>query len=52
LEIFEISAKALAEKDIDFSRDNKELKGKLDQLLEQNKVMARGISMMNERPGR
>lgn len=50
LELFEISAKALAGKDIDFEKDNKELKDKLDQVLDQNKVIARGLSIINERP--
>jgi len=51
LEVFEISAKALAEKD--FSKfeksDDKELLKKLDTLLEQNKTIARGLTLMHEK---
>jgi len=51
LELFEISAKALAEKD--FSKfeksDNKEVLEKLDTLLDQNKTIARGLALMHEK---
>ena len=46
LELFEISAKSLAEKD--FSAGDKEMSQKLDNLLEQNKLIARGITMLHE----
>lgn len=51
LELFEISAKALAEKDFDITgnkkEDNKEMISKMDNLLEQNKVIARGLTLLN-----
>ncbi len=46
LELFEISAKSLAEKD--FSIGEKEVSQKLDNLLEQNKIIARGITLLHE----
>ena len=49
LELFEISAKALAEKDFDLKEDSEELIKKLDELADQNKVLARGIALMHER---
>ncbi|RLG15995.1 hypothetical protein DRN69_02055 [Candidatus Pacearchaeota archaeon] len=52
LELFEISAKALAEKDFDFgksSKDNKKIIEKIDTLLEQNKTIARGLALMHDR---
>lgn len=49
LELFEISAKALAEKDFEIEKDNKNMLDRLDKLLDQNKVLARGISLMHER---
>jgi hypothetical protein len=49
LELFEISAKALAEKDFEIEKDNKNMLERLDKLLDQNKVLARGISLMHER---
>ncbi len=49
LEIFEISAKALAEKDFEVEKDNKEVLDKMNILLDQNKVLARGLSLMHER---
>lgn len=53
LELFEISAKALAEKDAkQGGRDNKNLIEKIDTLMEQNKIIARGLTLMHERiPG-
>ncbi len=47
LELFEISAKTLAEKDI--SKEDKKMMEKLDNLLEQNKVIAKGIVLLNEK---
>lgn len=49
LEIFEISARALAERDFDTGEDKKELVGRLDSLLDQNRTLARGIALMHER---
>ena len=49
LELFEISAKALAEKDFEIEKDSKNMLDRMDKLLDQNKVLARGISLMHER---
>jgi len=51
LEIFEISAKAMAEKDFEQlkSSDNKEVLEKLEKLLEQNKIIAKGLTIMGEK---
>ena len=52
LELFEISAKALAEKDFEFNRDrkdNKEIKEKINSLLDQNKIIARGLTLLHEK---
>ncbi|MBI3623312.1 hypothetical protein HY212_04525 [Candidatus Pacearchaeota archaeon] len=49
LDLFEISAKALAEKDFHIGADNRDVVDKLDKLLDQNKILARGISLMHER---
>lgn len=49
LEVFEISAKSLAEKDFDVERDNKELLEKIETLIDQNKTLARGVSLVHER---
>ncbi len=55
LELFEISAKALAEKEFNLEkvdRDDKKIINKIDNLLEQNKTIARGLTLMHERiPG-
>ncbi len=50
LELFEISAKALAEKNfqISESKDSKKVIEKIDSLLEQNKLIARGLTLMHE----
>ncbi len=47
LELFEISAKTLAEKGGD--EKEKKIVEKMDSLLEQNKVIARGIALLHER---
>jgi len=47
LELFEISAKALAEKNPSFG--GKEINKKIDNLLEQNKLIARGLTLMHEK---
>ncbi len=51
LEVFEISAKSLAEKDFkDFIKVNdKEVLEKLDSLLEQNKIIAKGLIMIHDK---
>lgn len=48
LELFEISAKTLAEKGYSMGEDKKILE-KLDSLLEHNKVIAKGIALLHER---
>lgn len=50
LELFEISAKTLAEKGLlqDENKDNKKVVEKLDNLLEQNKIIAKGIALLHE----
>ena len=51
LELFEISAKALAEKDFDLEKGGKDKKitEKIDNLLEQNKTIARGLTLVHEK---
>jgi len=50
LELFEISAKALAEKGaLGEERMDKKAAEKLDSLLEQNKIIAKGIALLHER---
>ena len=57
LELFEISAKTLAEKDIKLDKGKVERKEegkmieKLDTLLDQNKIIARGLTLLHEIPG-
>jgi len=50
LQLFEISAKAMAEKDFEtFSKtDNKEVLEKLNILLEQNKTIAKGLTLLHQ----
>ncbi|MFQ5573131.1 MAG: hypothetical protein ACE5EJ_02645, partial [Nitrosopumilaceae archaeon] len=51
LNLFEISAKSLAEKDFGLEKSNKESKQiieKLDNLMSQNKTIARGLTLMHE----
>ena len=51
LELFEISAKALAEKDFSLEKEtneNKKIIEKIDNLLEQNKIIARGLTLLHE----
>lgn len=53
LELFEISAKTLAEKNIETGKDtkeNKEILEKLTTLFEQNKTIARGLALVYEKP--
>ena len=52
LELFENSARALTEKDLEQEKEQKNVKqilGKMDNLFEQNKILARGLTMMHER---
>lgn len=50
LELFEESAKAFMDKDLKFvgGGSDKEMSGKIDRLLEQNKIIARGITLLHE----
>ena len=53
LELFEISAKALAKKEFDLEKgdeDNKKIIEKIDNLAEQNKIIAKGLTLLHE-PG-
>ena len=45
VELFESSAKAIAEKDF---KQNKKMEGQLDNLAEQNKILARGLTLLHE----
>ncbi|MFA6022745.1 MAG: hypothetical protein WC781_01515 [Candidatus Pacearchaeota archaeon] len=50
LTLFEISAKSFAEKQsVGITTEDKEFLEKLDKLLEQNKLIAKGLTMMEER---
>ncbi len=52
LELFEISAKTLAEKDFDAEKNNREntkILEKLENVLEQNKTIARGLTLMHDK---
>ena len=54
LELFEISAKTLAEKDIKINAtpsEDKKVAEKLDSLIDQNKIIARGLTLLHETPG-
>ncbi|MBI5803175.1 hypothetical protein HY448_00635 [Candidatus Pacearchaeota archaeon] len=49
LELFEISAKAIAEKRVGFREaDNREISEKISNIAEQNKTIARGLSLLHE----
>ncbi|MBU4069390.1 MAG: hypothetical protein KJ646_00235 [Nanoarchaeota archaeon] len=51
LELFEISAKSLAEKDFNLEQQNKEneqISEKLNNIAEQNKTIARGLTLIHE----
>jgi len=50
LELFELSATALAKKDINFTKpmDEEKIMGKLNNILDQNKTIARGLALMSE----
>jgi hypothetical protein len=52
LDLFEISAKALAEKDINInakSGDSRKVMEKIDTLVDQNKIIARGLTLLHEK---
>ena len=50
LSLFEISAKSFAQKQgSSLEREDKEFLDKLDELIDQNKLIARGITMMDKR---
>lgn len=52
LELFEMSAKALAEKDFDIEKNNREnakILEKIENVLEQNKTIARGLTLMHDK---
>ena len=54
LDLFEISAKTLAEKDYELGRDvkmEKELNQKIDSLVEHNKIFARSLTLLHEKSG-
>lgn len=50
LELFELSATALAKKDINFTKpmDEEKIVGKLNAILDQNKIIARGMALLGE----
>ena len=52
LELFEISAKTLAKKDVTINKEQGETKmvEKLDTLLDQNKIIARGLTLLHSGP--
>jgi len=56
LNLFELSAKALAEKDFKLQKEGTQtpadpkMEKKLDTLIDQNKIIARGLTMIHERP--
>lgn len=52
LQLFEVSAKAVAEKDFDVEKNNKDnlkILQKIESVLEQNRTIARGLSLMHDR---
>lgn len=52
LNLFEISAKTLAEKDFDAEKNNREnarILEKIENVLEQNKTIARGLTLMHDK---
>ncbi len=51
LELFEISAKSLAEKDVEnekANRDTRAILERMDNMVEQNKTIARGLTLMHD----
>ena len=51
LDLFEISAKALAEKDVDSTKENKKIFEGINELKNQNKIIARGLTLLHEPQG-
>lgn len=53
LELFELSAQALAKKDINITKpvDEKKILERLESILDQNKTIARGLTLIHERIG-
>ena len=51
LELFELSASALAKKEINFTKpmDEQKIMDKLENILDQNKTIARGLTLIHER---
>jgi hypothetical protein len=52
LDLFETSAKVLAEKDFDIEKNNREnarILEKLENVLEQNRTIARGLTLMHDK---
>ncbi len=52
LELFEISAKSLAEKEVSIKEDTKEqeeIKKKIDEIFKQNKIIAKGLTLLHEK---
>jgi hypothetical protein len=49
LKLFEMSAKSVAEKTISTEMDTKKIIQKIDNLTEQNKVIAKSLSLMHEK---
>lgn len=52
LDLFEISAKVLAEKDFDLEgnkRDNSKITEKLESIMDQNRTIARGLTLMHDK---
>lgn len=49
LDLFEISAKSLSERDMEAERKNDEIRRKLDNLAGQNKIFAQGLTLLHER---
>ncbi|MEK6760624.1 MAG: hypothetical protein AABX93_01740 [Nanoarchaeota archaeon] len=52
LDLFEASAKSLAEKDMEAERRNGDIMRKLEGLTEHNKVFAQGLTLLHEKTNR
>lgn len=48
LNLFEVSAQALAKRNFDLGNNNQELIRKIDNIAQQNKIIARGVSLLHE----
>ncbi|MEK6760869.1 MAG: hypothetical protein AABX93_03020 [Nanoarchaeota archaeon] len=49
LDLFESSAKSVAERDVEMERRNDELRRKVDNLMEHNKIFAQGLTLLHEK---